>query len=307
MKQPTIYALGFFDGVHVGHQALLRQCRELADRCGCQAGVVTFLGHPDTLVSGITPPLLSTPEDRLKLLKQYGMDTVVQLPFNRELMAMPYREFFRMLLEKFHAVGLVCGADFRFGSRGEGNAEKLQAACAAEDIPCVVVPEQKLEGITVSSTHIRQLLEGGETETAVEFLGHPHIFTGRVVAGQQLGRTIGIPTANLILPPEVLIPKCGVYICRATVDGQSYPAVTNVGSRPTVSGSGITVEPWLLGFDGDLYGKELTLEFFRYLRPERKFPSLAELQNEIHKNAAETYKFFEKYEKFSLQQGKTVI
>ena len=125
--------------------------------------------------------------------------------------------------------------------------------------------------------------------------------------GKQLGRRLGVPTANLRLPVGLTVPKFGVYACRALVDGVWHPAVTNVGSRPTVSGSGITVEPWLLGFEGDLYGKELTLEFFRYLRPERKFPSLAELQSEIHKNAAETYNFFEKYEKFSLQQGKTVI
>lgn len=294
MKQKTIYALGFFDGVHLGHQALLRQCRELADRLDCQAGVVTFLGHPDTLVTGVTPPLITGAADRMRLLKGYGMDTVVQLPFDRSLMSMPYQDFFRMLMENYHAAGLVCGDDFRFGYRGLGDAEKLKQACAEANIPCAVVPEQKLGDVTISSTYIRTLLEQGDMEQAVAFLGHPHSFTGRVVAGKQLGRTIGIPTANMLLPPEVLTPKHGVYICRATVDGTSYPAVTNVGTRPTVAGHGVTVEPWLLDFDGDLYGKTLMLEFFCYLRPERKFTSLVELQAEIQKNAAETRKYFEK-------------
>ncbi len=293
MEQKTIYALGFFDGVHLGHQALLVECRRMADELGCKAGVVTFLGHPDRLVHGKTPPLINTPADRSRLLRRYGMDTVIELPFDKKLMKMPYLTFFHMLLSKYGAAGLVCGEDFRFGNLGEGNAEKLKIACAEAGIPCTVVPEQKLDGITVSSTHIRSLLEQGDMEGAIRFLGHPHIFTGIVVPGRHLGRTIGIPTANLVLPDSVQMPSFGVYVCRTTVDGIPYPAVTNVGIRPTVEGWGVTVEPWILGFDGDLYGKPLILEFFKYLRPERRYPSLTELQAEIQKNAAETRKYFE--------------
>ncbi|MBQ3214771.1 MAG: bifunctional riboflavin kinase/FAD synthetase [Oscillospiraceae bacterium] len=291
--EKTIYALGFFDGVHLGHQALLAECRRMAQAQGCKAGVVTFLGHPDRLVSGVKTALINTPADRSCLLRRYGMDTVIELPFDKKLMKMPYLTFFRMLLAKYGAAGLVCGHDFRFGNLGEGNAEKLQAACAEAGIPCVVVPEQKVDGITVSSTHIRQLLEQGDMERAARFLGHPHIFTGTVVPGRHLGRTLGIPTANLVLPKGVLMPEFGVYACRTCIDGKTYSAVTNVGIRPTVEGWGVTVEPWILGFDGDLYGQSLTLEFYKYLRPERKFPSLADLQAEIQKNAAETEKYFE--------------
>jgi riboflavin kinase/FMN adenylyltransferase len=293
-EQQTIYALGFFDGVHLGHQALLGQCRALADRMGCKAGVVTFLGHPDRLVCGAKTELINTAADRRRLLQSYGMDTVIELPFDQKLMKMPYMSFFRMLLHRYGAAGMVCGADFRFGHKGDGDAEKLQEACAEAKIPCVVVPEQKLEGVTVSSTYIRQLLEQGDMERAARFLGHPHIFTGTVVPGQHLGRTIGVPTANLVLPKGLLMPKFGVYICRTVIDGKTYPAVTNLGTRPTVEGWGVTVEPWILDFEGDLYGKSITLEFFKYLRPVRKFPSLAELQAEIQKNAAETRKYFEK-------------
>ena len=129
---------------------------------------------------------------------------------------------------------------------------------------------------------------------AVSFLGHPHVIAGTVVEGKQLGRTIGIPTANLLLPEGVVCPRFGVYACKASVDGKEYLAVTNVGVRPTVSGSGITVEPWLLDYEGDLYGKTLTLEFYAFLRPEQKFDSLEALQAEIRKNGAQTRKFFEK-------------
>jgi riboflavin kinase/FMN adenylyltransferase len=294
MEQKTIYALGFFDGVHLGHQALLRECRQMAEKLECRAGVVTFIGHPDTLVSSITPWLINTPADRARLLRQFGVDTVIELPFDKQLMRMPYLSFFKLLTTKYGAAGFVCGHDFRFGNRGEGNAEKLKAACQERGLPCVTVPEQKIDDVTISSTHIRQLLEQGNMETAARFLGHRHILTGTVVPGRHLGRSLGTPTANLVLPNGVLVPKFGVYICRCTVDGVSYPAVTNVGTRPTVKGTNVTVEPWILDFDGDLYGRELTLEFYKFLRPERKFPSLVELREEIQKNALETRKYFEK-------------
>ena len=294
MTNKTIYALGFFDGVHLGHQALLKACRELAKQLNCKAGVVTFIGHPDELVTGQKTMLINTYQDRRRLLKGYGMETVVELTFDETLMKLPWQDFYQMLRREYNAVGLVCGEDFRFGFRGHGNAKVLQEICAADGIPCAVIPQQTLEGIAVSSTHIRSLLQCGKIEEAEKFLGHRHSFTGTVVKGQQLGRKLGTPTANLSLPAELLSLPFGVYICRATGAGIDCPAVTNIGIRPTVSGENVTVEPWLLDYEGDLYGQELTLEFCRYLRPERKFPSLAELQEEILKNGEQTRKFFEK-------------
>lgn len=294
MQNKTIYALGFFDGVHLGHQALLTQCRKLAEKQGCKAGVVTFVGHPDELVTGQKTMLINTYQDRRRLLKGYGMETLVELTFDEKLMKLPWQDFYRMLRREYNAVGLVCGEDFRFGFRGQGNAKVLQEICAADGIPCAVIPQQTLNGITVSSTYIRRLLSQGKMEEAEQFLGHKHIFTGTVIKGQQLGRRLGTPTANLSLPKELLCLPFGVYICRAKGEGIDCSAVTNIGIRPTVSGENVTVEPWLLDYEGDLYGQELTLEFCRYLRPERKFPSLAELQEEILKNGEQARKFFEK-------------
>lgn len=293
MNKKTIYALGFFDGVHLGHRALLTACREMADNIGCKAGAVTFGNHPDTLVQGATPALLTTAMERERLMKEkFHMDTVVTLPFDEALRTMPWQDFLTMLRERYGAVGFVCGDDFRFGYRGQGNAKLLAQYCAAENLPCAVIPEQMVDGRRVSSTYIRRQIESGDMETAVRFMGHPYTIRGKVVHGHQLGRTLGIPTANLLLPKEQVSPKFGVYACRCIVDGVSYAAVTNVGTRPTVNGVGVTVEPWILDFEGDLYDREITLEFHRFLRPEMKFSDLAALQAEIRKNAEETRQYF---------------
>ena len=149
-------------------------------------------------------------------------------------------------------------------------------------------------GNRVSSTHIRRLIEAGDMETAEEFLGHPHILSGTVVAGRRLGHTIGVPTANVLIPQGIAVPQLGVYACRCYIDGKAYTAVTNVGSRPTVGGHQVRTESWILNFEGDLYDRTVTLAFYKFLRPEKKFASLEELCREIRENAAEAEKFFEK-------------
>lgn len=289
MEQKRIIALGFFDGVHLGHGALLTACRRMADGMGCEAAALTFSTHPDALVSGAAPGLINSISDRERLMRSlYGIDRVIPLPFDREMMTMPWRTFFHSLVKEYAAAGLVCGHDFRFGSRGEGNAALLQGACEDAGIPCTVIEEQKLDGITISSTYIRTLLEHGDMERAARFLGHPHTLSGTVEPGRHLGRTIGVPTANIRIPEGVAVPKCGVYACSAHVDGQIFPAVTNVGSRPTVNGHQIRTESWILSFDGDIYGKSVALDFHKFLRPERKFDSLEELRKQIQLDAAET-------------------
>jgi len=290
-----IYALGFFDGVHLGHQALLGQCRSLATQYGCAAAAITFDRHPKALFLENPPVLISTVPDRELLLKRYGMDFVRVLTVSEETMNLPWKDFLETLIHQ-GAAGFVCGDDFRFGHRGEGNAEKLSALCRGKGLPWVVVPEQTIGDIRVSSTYIRRQIESGDMATAVRFLGHPYTLTGTVVRGQQLGRRLGIPTANLRFPEGLAVPRFGVYACRALVEGKSYPAVTNIGTRPTVSGEGITVEPWILDYSGDLYGREITLEFCFFLRPEQKFPTLEALQAEVRRNAEQTRDYLRRQE-----------
>lgn len=282
-----IYALGFFDGVHLGHQQLLKACCALAEEHDCSTAAITFDRHPKSLFTDNPTVLISTIPDRKLLLNRYGIESVRVLPVIHEIMNLPWQEFIQILLED-GAAGFVCGDDFRFGCRGEGNAQKLMDFCREKGLPCVMVPEQTVGNIRISSTYIRRQIETGDMATAVKFLGHPYTLTGTVVHGQKLGRTLGIPTANLHLPAGLAIPKFGVYACCILIDGIRYPAVTNIGTRPTVAGEGITVEPWILDYSGDLYGREITIEFFKFLRPEQKFPSLEALQQEIHRNAQET-------------------
>ena len=285
--EQCVLALGFFDGVHLGHGGLLKKTREVADRLGLPAAALTFDTHPDTLVFGAKVPLLNTPEERKYLMQGlYSIDEVLTLHFDRATMEQPWQEFVReTLVHRYHAAHVVCGHDYRFGAGGRGTPEKLAEECARLGLGFDCIPEIRLEGQTVSSTLIRSLLESGETAKAVRFLGHPHILTGTVISGRHLGRTLGIPTANLSVPEGILVPKFGVYAARAVFDGQTRPAVVNIGVRPTVDGHTVTVEPWILDFDGDLYGHVLRLELTDFLRPEQKFASLEALRSEILRNA----------------------
>ena len=282
-----IYALGFFDGVHLGHQALLRACAGLADANGLEPGAVTFGLQPEALTHGGAPVLINTLADRERLLGRF-VRRVVILPFDEHIRTMPWEAFLELLIRDYGAAGFVCGDDFRFGYKGRGDADALERFCRERSLPFCRVPEQALEGIRVSSTHIRTLLEEGRLEEADRFLGHAHILSGTVVPGKQLGRRLGIPTANLRLPEGTVRLKHGVYACRCRLEGRDCAAVTNIGLRPTVSGEGVTVEPWILDWEGDLYGKEITLEFLAFLRPEEKFGSLEALKAAIHADAEKT-------------------
>lgn len=287
-----VIALGFFDGVHLGHGALLRRAAEEAKKRGCESAVFTFDRPPKEVITGIPCPLINSPEDRAELVKRlYGIDEMIMVPFDDEMRTTPWDRFVTdILVERYGAVHLVAGHDHHFGHRNQGSPELLKEKCAELGLGCDIIPAVTLDGVTVSSTHIRKLLEEGDVETARAFLGHPHVLTQTVGHGRQLGRTIGIPTANLVAPPHVLLPKRGVYAAKITLpDGRAFGGVTNVGVRPTVNnGQDVTVEPWILDFDGDLYGQAIRVEFFRRLRDERKFESLDALRSQIETDAVKT-------------------
>lgn len=287
-------ALGFFDGVHLGHGALLERTRALATEYGVSGAALTFDIHPDELIRREPVLLLNTCEEREYLVKTvYGMDELLTLPFDRQRMEQPWYDFVeRTLLKEYGAIHLVCGYDFRFGAKGEGNCQLLESYCKEKGIGCDCIPEISCHGEKISSTRIRRLFQNGDMSEAIDLLGHPHVIRGTVVEGRKLGRTIGIPTANIDPGLNRLMPACGVYAARAVFEDTAYLAVVNIGSRPTVGGTHVTIEPWILDYNGNLYGKELTLLLYAFLRPEKKFSDLQALREEIQRNADQTRAYF---------------
>ena len=295
MKERVI-ALGFFDGVHLGHAALLRRTAEEAARRGCVPAVFTFDRVPKEVVTGIPCPLLNAPEDRRELIRRlYGIEDVLMAPFDQEMMTTPWDVFVtEILVRRYHAVHVVAGHDHHFGHKNQGSPELLVQKCRELGVGCDIIPKVERGGITVSSTYIRRLVELGQTERAAEFLGHPHVLSQTVRHGRRIGRTIGIPTINLTVPPRVLTPAHGVYATKVCLpDGRELSGVTNVGTRPTVhNGADVTVETFLLDFDGDLYGQTVRLEFYRRLRDEIRFDSLDALKDQISTDAERVRSLF---------------
>ena len=291
-----VIALGFFDGVHLGHAALLRRTVEEARRRGVTAAVFTFAQPPKEVVTGIPCPLINSPEDRRDLVRRlYGIQDVIMVPFDDEMRTTAWDDFVtEILVKRYHAVHLVAGHDHHFGHKNQGSPELLMAKCAELGLGCDIIPKVEVLGTTVSSTYIRRLVELGQVERAAEFLGHPHVLTQEVRHGHRIGRTIGVPTVNLTVPPKVLVPSHGVYATKVHLpDGTSYMGVTNVGTRPTVNnGTNVTVEAWLLDFDGDLYGQNVRVEFHHRLRDEVRFDSLDALKAQIRSDAEATRRFF---------------
>jgi len=291
-KEEKVIALGFFDGGHMGHAALLRRTVEEAAKRGVTPAVFTFDRVPKEVITGIPCPLINSPEDRKDLLRRlYGIEEVIMAPFDDEMRTTSWDTFVtEILVKRYHAVHLVAGHDHRFGHKNQGSPELLMAKCAELGLGCDIIPEVVFDDVTVSSTHIRKLVEEGQVELANQFLGHPHVLTQEVRHGRRLGRTIGVPTINLVAPPHVLVPSYGVYATKVFLpDGSAHPAVTNVGVRPTVNnGTDVTIEAWILDFDGDLYEQTVRVEFYHHIRNEVRFDSLDALKAQIQRDAEET-------------------
>ena len=308
---PTSVALGKFDGLHRGHQQVIQPILDLVD---CQSPVlsrqssgvssnrprtmnervystvVAFNPHPQEFFTGQRRSSLTTLDEKVQQLTCLGVEQLVLLPFDRKLSALSPQQFVEeILVQHLRAQSISVGQDFRFGWRRSGTAADLQAIAATFGISVTTVSLQVCEDERISSSSIRQNLTNGDIQRANQLLGRPYTLTGLVVQGQQLGRTIGFPTANLQLPPEKLLPRQGVYAGRVLIEEvrsaecgvRSFLGVINIGSRPTVNGTSLSIEVHLLDWSGDLYGKTIKVELEKFLRPEQKFASLEALKAQI--------------------------
>lgn len=295
MGKKRVIALGFFDGIHIGHAALLRRTKERAAEIDATPSALSFDVHPDTLVFGKEVPLINSAAGRADLIRRiFGIESVIFIHFNEAVMRMPWQEFVQTLITEMDAAWVVVGHDFRFGWKGEGTAERLKEYCAEHGLGCDVIPAVTLDGRVVSSTYIRDLIAAGEMEQANRFLGHPHTLVDTVHYGYRLGTKMGTPTINMRFPDGVIVPRFGVYAAKVFLeDGSEHMAVTNVGVRPTVSGENrVSVESFILDYSGNLYDHKVRVEFHAFLRPEQRFDGIDALKAQILRDAEATRAYF---------------
>lgn len=285
---PTAVALGNFDGVHIGHQRVIQPAVTFADASlKTYATVVTFNPHPQEFFTGQSRALLTPLNEKAQQMELQGIKQLVLLPFDRELAALSPQHFVeKILVQQLCSQRISVGEDFRFGRARTGTATELQAIAATYGIAVTIVPLQTFEGERISSSSIRQALQQGDLQCVKRLLGRPYTLIGAVVKGQQLGRTIDFPTANLELPPEKFLPRQGVYSVRVFLEEGTKLGVMNIGVRPTVNGTSPSVEVHLLDWSGDLYGKTITVQLEKFLRPEQKFASLEALKTQIKADCA---------------------
>ena len=281
VNMPVHWAMGFFDGVHRGHRRVI----ESADTPGALRGVLTFAQHPLAVLAPQRQPKLITPDSGQKraLLAELGVQVLLELPFTPELAATGPREFLDALRGVCRMAGISVGRNWHFGKGGVGNAAFVEAYAAEHGLRACVQDMAELQGERICSSRIRELLQEGNLPLAQEMLGHTFSIHGTVEPGQKLARKLGFPTANMQIHPAAVLPPFGVYEVAASVEGTVVRGIANLGLRPTIDEAQkvLRLETHLLGWQGDLYGRPLQVELLRFLRPERKFASVAGLQAQI--------------------------
>ncbi len=285
-------AIGNFDGVHVGHAILLDALRKLSAEQGTQAVAVTFDPHPIAILRPeFTPPVLTTVEDRIELLQAAGVDSVIVLPVTTSLLEMTAEEFFQsVIMDTFHAKGVVEGPNFRFGRDRKGDTTMLQGLCKSAALPCHIVSPVETNGQLISSSGIRELICSRSLRQATELLGHSYRMTGVVRRGAGRGAGIGFPTANLA-EVATLLPAHGVYAGGTVLEGTYYPVAVSVGPNPTFGEHREKIECHIDGFSGDLYNRVLQVDLLSEIRPLRSFDSVESLVNQIRLDVEMTRSF----------------
>ncbi len=290
---PCVLTLGMFDGVHTGHAWLLRAAREWGSLEKLPVVVCTFLQHPLALIKpSAAPIMLSTVPERAARMAQLKADALIALPFDRNMMNMKPEKFVQRLVNKLSPRHVVVGFNYTFGLGGEGDAKLLKKMGKIFGFDVHVVSPVQVDGHTVSSSRVRDLLEEGNVELACKLLERPYAITGLVEHGKGFGKQIGFPTANVAIPKRKALPAYGIYIARVMTEKGAYPAVVSLGCHPTLPEGGITLEAHLLGCAEDLYGQKIRVKFLKRLRSEIKFAGIQSLKAQIEQDVCQAKAYF---------------
>ena len=296
----TAAAIGEFDALHIGHLQIIKKAVSNAKAYGLKSLVFMFENNPLDVILKTRVKSINGIDKRIKILEALDVDIAVVSKFDKKMMEVSRHEFFKnFLIDRFDAKSISVGFNFRFGKNGEGNTSYLKRKCEENNIKLDIIPEVSAFGKTVSSTAIRELVSSGDVVTAAKFLGRFFSVSGVIVKGNQIGgKLLGFPTANIEMPSDNIVPRLGVYISRAEIDGESYPAITNVGDKPTVSKNHTGVETHIIGTEfGELYGKNIEVEFCKFIREISAFKNADELINQLEKDKNKAIKFFKEYMK----------
>lgn len=289
----TVIALGTFDGLHLGHTDVINTAKDYAERSGLKLAVFTFSNHPLALIRpDLVPVRIISAEEKIKLLESFGVDYLINIPFTEDFAALSPDEFLKRLA-CFNYRCLVVGENFTYGFLGSGKTETLERSGRKNGFDVIVRPLVKMNGNVVSSTGIRNLIQAGHIEYANRMLGRAYAITGKIVHGEQRGRKLGFPTANIeLLHGEMAVPAPGVYAVTASIEGGIYEGMGNIGNNPTFNDvEHVRLEVNLFNCSGDLYGKTMSVQFHKYIRAEKKFSGVEELCRQIEedKKAIKTY------------------
>ncbi|MBE6038218.1 MAG: bifunctional riboflavin kinase/FAD synthetase [Anaerofustis stercorihominis] len=282
---PISAGVGFFDGVHRGHMAIIDRTKGELPRA-----IISFVNQPAAFISEnkLAHRLMSS-EEKADILEKEGIDYLFLFTFDEKMRNTSAEEFFEKAIVGNNIKKLICGFNFRFGKGGEGDVELLRSLCEKEGITLEIVEAVKCGDEVISSSLIKKYLYKGDAKRAAELLGRNFYIKGTVSKGKQLGRTLGFPTANIFVDDEIIVPKWGVYQTFTTVKGVRYPSVTNIGNNPTV-GDSLRLESHIIDFSGDIYGEEATVEFVDFIRPEMRFSGIEELKAQVHRDIDEVRK-----------------
>lgn len=292
--KPTLLTIGVFDGVHLGHRYLLEQLTSKAEKAGCLSGVITFRTHPEKVLKRRDYlPWICTLQERIRLLKEAGVDVVVPITFNREVANLTAAEFASLLQRHLNMCDLLLGPDFALGKGRQGTPEYLRRIGSEQGFRVEVIKAARLEGEVISSSAIRQMLAEGRIDKVEQMLGRRFHLEGKVVVGDQRGRTLGFPTANIKVQPEQAMPKDGIYVTVTRATGRKLPSVTNIGVRPTFGGLKHLIETYILDFNGNLYGKKIRVELVERLRDEIRFKDVNHLVEQLKVDVSRARKILE--------------